>query len=244
MNISLIIATYNPNMEWLQTAIDSVPVGLINELILIDDCSGEPINFKPMLPIEWKGKNKLIRNRVNQGFWQSRNIGTEAAKGPWIATLDDDDIILPEGVEAAIKCYEHGRMFRPGIITFQLLQMNKDRSRVDTIGWPSQLQFTVGQLYMGNRLCSGSWYHKELWEVLNGFQYDEVEDWDLWLRASYIGTLALWSTSPVYLHRIYPESKWSKSCRHMDKILDEVHTRFQDFKIEARDIPRPFRPKE
>lgn len=83
---SVLIVTYN-RLNDLVKAVQSV----LNqttppfEVIVIDDCSTNPVKLK-----EHKGKIRVIRNNLERGLSASRNIGVKVAKGEYIAFLDDD----------------------------------------------------------------------------------------------------------------------------------------------------------
>lgn len=100
--ISIILSTYNrPN--FLQRAVDSVLAQTFKdfELIVVDDHSDTPPNIK--LP---NGEDRVIPIRLphNTGFWiRPRNVGLQIARSEYIAFLDDDNVYLPNHLEALYK---------------------------------------------------------------------------------------------------------------------------------------------
>src|SRR4051812_32537771 len=58
------------------------------EAIVVDDASSEPVDLAGAIAPE---QLTLIRNPTNLGAARSRNAGIAAARGQWIAFLDDDD---------------------------------------------------------------------------------------------------------------------------------------------------------
>ena len=62
----------------------------IEILIIYDDTSKE--DFQKILQLKKRDKRiKIIKNKVNLGAGQSRNIGIKKSKGELIAFLDADD---------------------------------------------------------------------------------------------------------------------------------------------------------
>ena len=71
------------------------------EIILIDDCSTEPIESLvaafPKLPIRY------IRNEANKGFGESNNRGARVAQGDILILLNNDLTLLPGWLEPMLK---------------------------------------------------------------------------------------------------------------------------------------------
>lgn len=92
--ISVIIPTYN-RAQWLQQSISSAleqTYGNI-EIIVIDD--GSTDNTKELLANLKSHGIRYIGHSTNRGAAASRNTGIRAARGEFIAFLDDDDEWLP-----------------------------------------------------------------------------------------------------------------------------------------------------
>ena len=100
--ISVIISTYNrPKM--LQRAIDSVLAQTFKnfELIIVDDHSKIPPKFS--LPPDEK---RVVAMRLphNSGYQViPKNVGIMISRGEYIAYLDDDNVYLPNHLEALYK---------------------------------------------------------------------------------------------------------------------------------------------
>jgi len=100
--ISVIISTYNrPKM--LQRAIDSVLAQTFTnfELIIVDDHSKKPPKFS--LPDD---ENRVVAMRLphNSGYQViPKNVGIMISRGEYIAYLDDDNVYLPNHLEALYK---------------------------------------------------------------------------------------------------------------------------------------------
>ena len=105
--VSVIITTYNPDLDFLNRSIKSI----INqtykniEIIVIDDCSDISISYE----IEGlcRGKDfqdiRYFRNERNVGQYVSRNIAIAYASGTLIAIQDDDDVSHPQRLEKQVN---------------------------------------------------------------------------------------------------------------------------------------------
>jgi teichuronic acid biosynthesis glycosyltransferase TuaG len=93
--VSIIMPSYN-SMQYISTSINSV----INqtyenwELIIVDDCSidGSSIYINNLLQDLQDFRIKYLKQKVNKGAAESRNIAMENASGKFIAFLDSDDV--------------------------------------------------------------------------------------------------------------------------------------------------------
>ncbi|MGH2794540.1 MAG: glycosyltransferase family 2 protein, partial [Actinomycetota bacterium] len=109
---SVVITTYN-RQTMLDEAIASVLAQTIDdfECIVVDDAGPVPATG-PADP-----RVRLVRREVNGGEPAARNTGLEAARGRYVAFLDDDDLFLPgrlalglEGMQRAplSVCFRRG----------------------------------------------------------------------------------------------------------------------------------------
>ena len=108
--VSVVIPTFSRN-ETLGRAIDSVLNQSYQnlEILIIDD---NPVDSKwrtrTELLMEGYKKNPKIRylkNKKNLGGAGARNEGIKAAKGDYIAFLDDDDVYFEKKVEKQLDCF-------------------------------------------------------------------------------------------------------------------------------------------
>jgi glycosyltransferase involved in cell wall biosynthesis len=114
---SVIVPSFD-RAEFLGDAIASVQEQTIGdfECIVVDDASPIPVN------VSSDPRIRLIRREVNGGCSAARNTGLRAARGRYIAFLDDDDTYTPdrlamvrdalEQAEVAV-CWRQGANDRP-----------------------------------------------------------------------------------------------------------------------------------
>ena len=98
--ISVIMTYYNTPLEQLRLATQSVLSQRYKdiEFIIIDDGSTIVDNYIDSFITQWKLQRgetiQFIRNNVNKGHSESRNIGVNMSHGDYIYFIDSDDYIL------------------------------------------------------------------------------------------------------------------------------------------------------
>lgn len=102
--ISVIIPTYNRS-KLLPRAVKSVLDQTCRdfELIIIDDCSTDDTEQVVAELMESDERIRYIRNETNLHAQKARNKAINAAKGEYIASLDDDDVWLPQKLELQLE---------------------------------------------------------------------------------------------------------------------------------------------
>jgi len=103
-DISVIIPYYNRE-RYMDEAMQSVLAQTLKplEIIIVNDCSRE--SSRRFLD-RYADVCKILELSVNVGLAGSRNAGIRAARGRFIALLDDDDIWLPRKLEEQRKYME------------------------------------------------------------------------------------------------------------------------------------------
>jgi len=103
-DISVIIPYYNRE-EFIDEAVQSVLGQTLEplEIIIVNDCSRE--SSRRYLD-RYTGACTILDLKVNVGLSGSRNAGIRAARGQFIALLDDDDYWLPQKLELQRKYLE------------------------------------------------------------------------------------------------------------------------------------------
>lgn len=109
--LSIVMPIYNPQVEWLKQALQSVREQFCSrwELICIDDASSDPA-VKSMI-VEFANKDariRLLSLEKNLGISSATNIGLEHSNGDYVAFMDHDDIIEPEAVYRVLEAAKGG----------------------------------------------------------------------------------------------------------------------------------------
>lgn len=101
-DVSCVIPAYQAE-RFLAEAIDSV-LGQTHqslELIVVDDGSTD----RTAAVAESYGDRLRLIRQANGGYHSARNAGVEAARAPWVAFLDADDVWLPVKLERQLACF-------------------------------------------------------------------------------------------------------------------------------------------
>lgn len=108
--VSIVIPTYSRNetlMNAVQSAINQTHNNI--EIIVVDDNPSASKYRKSAEKIMLNFRNDsrvvYIKNKENLGGSGARNVGIRAAKGEYIAFLDDDDSYYPERIEKQLNCF-------------------------------------------------------------------------------------------------------------------------------------------
>ncbi len=115
---SVVIPTYDrPDM--LEEAVESVFAQTYPnvEPIVVDDASPEPV--APRLRSTFEADLRVIRHESNRGANAARNTGIDAASGPVVSFLDDDDRWAPEKLARQMEAFEAGPLSRGVVIVGQ-----------------------------------------------------------------------------------------------------------------------------
>ena len=180
--ISVLLPVYNPDLELLEAAIESIRSQLYErwELCLADDASTDAI-VRPFLE-ERARKDSRIRLTLrshNGGIAACSNSALQLATGEWCALLDQDDVIAAEALACvALEIDEHSEA---GIIY-------SDEDKIDRTGRRSDPFFKPDwnpELFLGQNFINHlGVYRTDLIRSVGGFR-EEVEgsqDYDLALR--------------------------------------------------------------
>ncbi len=107
--ISIVMAVYDPNREWLREQLTSLNGQTYPnlELLICDDCDSRPTDEKIFAELITKIPFKLYRNEKNLGSNKTFERLTAMANGEFIAYCDQDDVWHSdklEKMERALAC--------------------------------------------------------------------------------------------------------------------------------------------
>ncbi len=112
--ISVIIPTYK-RTKTLKSAIESIMKQTYEnlEIIVVDDNGADSKYRKSVEAImeQYQKNSKInyVKNEKNMGGAAARNIGIQAAKGEYLAFLDDDDTYYPEKIEKQAEIFRNSQ---------------------------------------------------------------------------------------------------------------------------------------
>jgi glycosyltransferase involved in cell wall biosynthesis len=186
--VSVIVPTYN-RPDFLCRALQSLCVQTFRdfEVIVINDC-GDPLEaivdpFCKQLDLSY------IRHGSNRDRAAARNTGIRAARGKYMAYLDDDDSYRPDHLKLIVDAIRKAGCC-VGYSEAVWVQERKTANGYETYGVPRsyRTQFDIDQIMVTNYIPILSLIHERscLDEV---GMFDETlgthEDWDLFIRLAY-----------------------------------------------------------
>jgi glycosyltransferase involved in cell wall biosynthesis len=133
--VSVIVPTRD-RPDLLGTAVESVLQQSLGdvEVVVVDDGPVEPVQLAADPRI------RVVRLPVSRGLAGALNAGAREARGRWLATVDDDDRLLPHMLEASLTAIEQSELPPPvaalsgvefvrpdGTVTTQLLPPTRPR---------------------------------------------------------------------------------------------------------------------
>ncbi len=216
-SISVVIPTYN-SAETIVEALESVlgQTVEVGELIVVDDGSTDSTVDAAMAV---SPKVTVVRQK-NQGPSAARNRGVQLASGEWIAFLDGDDYWHERKIELQIQ--ELANLDRCDLLAAKWTRGRppdpKSESELTQIPY-------VSQLLLNSFQTSTVLMRKSLFETIGGFRsdFDGVEDWHLWLRATEQSPVIL-SDRVLVHYRNSPggvSKRLSQFYANMNRMLDE-----------------------
>jgi glycosyltransferase involved in cell wall biosynthesis len=151
------------------------------EVLVVDDGVGP--GTAAVLQLLGDSRIHLLRNSGPPGVSGARNCGIDAAKGRWIAFLDDDDLWAPDKLRAQLSMAE-----KAGAAWVYAGDVTVDEDlRVRGGTSPPAPQQVVADLRHYNAVPAGASnvvVRHETMDAVGGFDPElrTSEDWDLWLR--------------------------------------------------------------
>ncbi len=182
--ISVVIPTYNPRIEHLEAAVQSVlrQIHQNLEVCIADDASTDPEVQRCIVRLAAKDSRiRYVFRRQNGHISEASNSALALATGDYVALMDQDDL-LPEYALAAVAAAVR-RWPDAGLIY-------SDEDKVDETGRRFQPHFkpdwNLTLLRSQNYICHLAVFKRDLIEQLGGFRvgYEGSQDHDLLLRCA------------------------------------------------------------
>ena len=180
--ISIVMPTYNSNIEWLKDAIQSVKNQIyINwELCIADDNSTNETLKKFIHDLSKSDKRiKVILRNKNGHISHASNSALSLANGEWVGLLDHDDKLSIDALYFVVEAINNN--IEANLIFSDEDKIDEDNRRFSPYfkpGWNKDL------FYSQNLISHFGVYRKKFIDKINGFRvgYEGSQDWDLALR--------------------------------------------------------------
>jgi glycosyltransferase involved in cell wall biosynthesis len=180
--ISIIMPVFNPSLEFLMQAIESVQSQLYFnwELCIADDASTDD-QIKPLLENQAlkDSRIKLHFRSVNGHISAASNSALELATGDFVALLDQDDLLSIN----ALYCVAKAIIENPDVVLIY-----SDEDKIDKNGRRHNPYFKTNWnpdlFYSHNMICHLGVYKRSIINAIGGFQMglEGAQDYDLALR--------------------------------------------------------------
>jgi GT2 family glycosyltransferase/glycosyltransferase involved in cell wall biosynthesis/predicted Zn-dependent protease len=228
--VSVIVPTFNrPDMlrETLNSILNQTYKNF--EIIVVNDAGIDVDNI--ISDINKDGIITYKKQATNKGLAASRNTGIQAAKGKYIAYLDDDDIFYPEHLETLVNFLESSNYKVAYTDAFRAYQAEENGEYiVKKKELPSSSDFDHNRILISNFIPVLCFMHEKscLDEV---GPFDEAltshEDWDLWIRLSrkfQFGHIK--KTTAEYGFRIDGSTMFSNKRADMLRTMEIIHAKY------------------
>lgn len=165
--------------EYLREAIDSILTQTLADLELLVINDGSTDGSEAIVLSYQDPRIRYLHNGTNQGVVYSRNRGLELARGEYIASMDADDISLPERLEKQVLYLDaHGHIGACGS-SFEL-----SSGQIRQV--PSSSKTLITSLAAGNCFAASTVMMRRRLLLDHGLRYQQEymysEDYDLWLQ--------------------------------------------------------------
>ena len=179
---SIIVPSYNRKDE-IPALLESLAKQTQHnlEVIIVDDHSKEPVVVTEQYPFALK----VIRNEINQGAAQSRNIGAAQAAGDWLLFLDDDDRFTENKVEVLQQTIEQNPHINFIYHPAECLMVNENFTYF-THPFKNEKDITIENILLANKIGGMPMIavRKDLFNEIGGLSNSlrSLEDYDFLLK--------------------------------------------------------------
>jgi len=182
--ISVVMATYNSNYDYLTVAVNSLTDQVYEnwELVIADDCSPDAGVRDLITKLQKKdARIRFVPCATNGGISAATNAGIAAARGEYIAFMDHDDVLVPHALfHVALAIHNNPDA--------TLLYSDEDKiNEASEVFMPYfKSDFDPILLLGQNYVCHLTTIRKDLVVEVSGLrsEFDGAQDWDLVLRVS------------------------------------------------------------
>jgi len=230
--VSVIVPTHN-RPDLLCMAIDSILAQVLAdfEIIVINDAG---IDVEPWIANrDPRRRIRVIQHPRNRGLAAARNTGLKAARGRYIAYLDDDDLFYPDHLHALVSAAEESGMAVACSEAKRALYSEKGGQEPLQREVMHRLDFRPHDLLVRNRLPVLAVVHRRnCLDTIGLFdeQLTTHEDWDMWVRLfHYFPFVAVHRPTCEYRHQIRGSSMTNTMGPDFYRTMMIIHNRYRQW---------------
>ena len=179
--VSVVMPTYN-RIHLLPRSIESILNQTYDkfEFIIVDDASTDGSNNLLESYAKLDPRIRILTNETNKGISYSRNKGTDAAKGKYVAIMDSDDFSLPTRFEKHVEYLEK----HDDVIALNALYLEMGKEKNGLNNWVPPHRFEV-IFHLKNYYTNIAFFRTDFIRK-HKIRYDETrlssEDYDFWSK--------------------------------------------------------------
>ena len=224
IQVSVIIPAYNGD-RYIAEAIDSVLTQTHDnyEIIVVDDGSTDDT----ARVVRQYGDRLKYLEQANQGVAASRNLGLAAARGNYIAFLDQDDVFLPHKLATQVALLDNDSTLGMVNSGWEIVD-ETGRIRAAVQPWQQIPHLSCANLVIWKPVFLGAMLFRRSWlERTKGFDtsLSQTPDVDLVMRLAMLGCPAAWVEQTTVKYRQH-DANASKNTRLQARELDNITRRF------------------
>jgi Glycosyl transferase family 2/DegT/DnrJ/EryC1/StrS aminotransferase family len=188
---------------YLAEAVESVLSQTLSdlELVVVDDgsCDGSRAILEAFVSAD--RRVRLLVNEENQGISGALNRGWSAARAPYIARLDADDLAPRDRLSQQVRFLDaHPSV---AVVGGTLIAIDSHGRSISTRRFPASNRAIQAALLRYNCFSHPSvTMRRSALEAVGGYRFRRIEDYDLWLRIAERFALAN-LPGPMILHRLH-----------------------------------------
>lgn len=236
--VSVVIATFN-RPHFLKRAIESVLQQTFTdfEIVVVDDGSAVPVQE---VVEQYRDARLRYIYQENSGLAASRNKGIFAARGEFIAFLDDDDILLPNKLYVPVEFLSNSPEIGVALGGYRVVDA-EGKVLSEERPWIHHDPNDIRTWLFGCPAIPSAALVRRTWlELAGGFDPElrRVEDHDLWLRLCYAGCRIAYVKEVLCDYTLHWSnlSKYSESQhRYLLRVIEKIFS-VPDLPQELRSI--------
>jgi GT2 family glycosyltransferase/glycosyltransferase involved in cell wall biosynthesis/SAM-dependent methyltransferase/Flp pilus assembly protein TadD len=238
--VSVIVPTYN-RPDRLREALASVLAQTYQdfEIIVVNDGTSDVDSV--ITALNTGGRLTCIKHDRNRGLAAARNTGLRAAKGKYVAYLDDDDRYLPGHLETLVTFLEHNDRKAAYTDAWRVCEKFENGRHIEAArDLPYSHDFNPADLLISNYFPVLCVMHERSCLEEVGF-FDESlfahEDWDLWIRmATKYPFGHIKQTTAEFTWRTDGSSMTSSACDTYYRTTEIIYRKYQPYARQSQEI--------
>lgn len=203
--ISIIMPIFNPNMEWLESAIDSVINQTFTdwELIIINDGSTKNIKFPRKISTLIESKKIIVAQySKNRNQATAMNVGIDIARGDYICFLDYDDKYHEDKLKIQFNFLENNdydMVYNDGYY------INENDNIIREMDLP---QFSSQILNENLIAVGGVMVKRECFDKLKfDMNINRSQDWEMWIKLYKNNFKIIHHKDKLFYYRVHDKQK-------------------------------------